>query len=1706
MSIIKLSRFYHDEPPMFLQRPSSGRSQDVTHILARTFRDLFTRDDVESEIVRNLNKSKSGDDTYHDKYVEELRKIQAERERRMAEALMLERHIMQARARSMAADEKQLNKAAEGCDIYHDLGLPPVGSNFKHCLDSELLRKHGLIVPEDFSTAEPPPAAAPKASLQPRYAEATETSNQHVEDRFAQDHKNKSKPRNRPNMSETDVIDTLINDTKKGRGQQWKEMTSPQTRERNRTDMAIVHKKSDFLRNPRHRPPSSTGGGKSLVKPNTVVHKLGGAKSTVVDTQVVQKPSVVFIATPSTIVFSEYQVGKVYEMTLDLKNVSAASRQLRMVPPKTQYFSIGLGKFPGEQGIVAPGMSCQYSIRFRPDSLKDFDDQITVQTQSSQPMVIQVLGRRPPPKLSLLPIIDCGHCLIGGQRIAEFKIKNEGGSGRFSIMPRESWPATNFKSVATKDRVDLQPFVIEPSLFELLAGHTITLQIIFTPPSIRSFSRDITMVCDNCTVRHFTVKGEGQTAGVELASVSGGESFPTPGEMCDSTAQHQIKFDPVNPMTYVTKQIVIRNSTNVELPFNWSLLRPHLECQDPAVDDTASVTGLISRQGDGSNCFCINPERGILQPQGLQKATVAFAPTMIGSHHSVLHLILQGVPEDRQSSASSVSSRSSSGSVHSRDGCHDVVGLEVEVKGDCVEYDVAITPYAILVPGELLVSTSTRQQFQMINFSKFPINFKWSSMRDCHLVEVETPEGQIPAETTAQLELTITGGCPGLIDHTLLCHIEHQEKPLTLRVIANIKGPEVIIDTPSIDFGLVRYGQITCQRLHIRNKSQVAAHYEINESPEFRAFHPDLGKAVSEFTLTPSGGDLPPLGSAFVDIKFKPRSCRLVNTVFECNIADSKDSFIPVTADVQHPQVCLLCCRLHMEEVYAEVPVSHTVTLVNQAQLEADFTWGEPRGSQASTCEVTFDPQKGRLRPGEHLPVTVKFLSHQQGELNDVQIPCHVDGMKHPVYLALSSDVKGLTVSYKTPKAAADNRFADNTTDEEQNAPLLLDFGPNAELGSIITRQVIIRNHTAIASPYNIRVARLPAAKPPTPPSTEEKNKETKGARRGLLSRTQNLADPKSRTPAQVQADHSKGVLQGGNGAAFVVYPTLGVLQPFSELKIDVTAYSDMWGDYTDDLLCKVADLETVEIPIELKVTGCPLGFKMATLKGQLPVVRFGTHVSGLPHIQRPLQLRNTSPYDIRIDWQIYNLIPRDRKLLDMLVTFGNPFPLLDENGEEVILDDCEDIRPLSTHSIKDKFCDSPTTSMAAISEKGSLLSKITQELEHEQQRFEDMEEEEERVISVRIREHDGVPADGPFSLSSKQMLVPARSCLNMSAAFTPIIPNLSAECGHDCTGFALGYMSLDKTETCLIPGEVTRSQGLEIAPLRLDFSAYIKPALLTIETAEEEGMRYLTAASDLLQRPNEPDLLPKFISSHAATLTNATQTPLAFRIIAPHPFLVQTIDPRSKGKGEYQGVMTTGEVILPQQKNLQVRVAFVLTEHLLASSLTELSVGDTKDGFSLVEKEGERRLHIRQDLQMHYNNGSVQRLPLHAVVTIPSLIITPTEIDFGTCLVGQLREKEIVIRNHTGSATYWTTAIVAAGKSPESGVFGVVPSEGYLQAYITHVSNSKMVLRVQFTAKHNIPYESKLVFHGHLGEIPQELSVKGQGSYDSRHEALVNI
>lgn len=59
-----------------------------------------------------------------------------------------------------------------------------------------------------------------------------------------------------------------------------------------------------------------------------------------------------------------------------------------------------LGRFPGESGIVAPGMSCKYMVRFAPESLGGYEDFITVETQGEDVLVVPIRAERHPPVLT----------------------------------------------------------------------------------------------------------------------------------------------------------------------------------------------------------------------------------------------------------------------------------------------------------------------------------------------------------------------------------------------------------------------------------------------------------------------------------------------------------------------------------------------------------------------------------------------------------------------------------------------------------------------------------------------------------------------------------------------------------------------------------------------------------------------------------------------------------------------------------------------------------------------------------------------------------------------------------------------------------------------------------------------------------------------------------------------------------------------------------------------------------------------------------------------------------------------------------------------------------------------------------------------------------------------------------------------------------
>jgi hypothetical protein len=121
-----------------------------------------------------------------------------------------------------------------------------------------------------------------------------------------------------------------------------------------------------------------------------------------------------FLSDPVSVEFEGYDVGGVYKGLVLLRNVSALSRRLRVLPPATQHFSVTAVTFPvtaadasnavaagggasstlmtvhgsgsaaaavvssGGSGSLAPGMAARVYIEFRPDSLSNYSDKVSV--------------------------------------------------------------------------------------------------------------------------------------------------------------------------------------------------------------------------------------------------------------------------------------------------------------------------------------------------------------------------------------------------------------------------------------------------------------------------------------------------------------------------------------------------------------------------------------------------------------------------------------------------------------------------------------------------------------------------------------------------------------------------------------------------------------------------------------------------------------------------------------------------------------------------------------------------------------------------------------------------------------------------------------------------------------------------------------------------------------------------------------------------------------------------------------------------------------------------------------------------------------------------------------------------------------------------------------------------------------------------------
>ncbi|GFR90269.1 deleted in lung and esophageal cancer protein 1 [Elysia marginata] len=567
---------------------------------------------------------------------------------------------------------------------------------------------------------------------------------------------------------------------------------------------------------------------------------------------------------------------------------------------------------------------------------------------------------------------------------------------------------------------------------------------------------------------------------------------------------------------------------------------------------------------------------------------------------------------------------------------------------------------------------------------------------------------------------------------------------------------------------------------------------------------------------------------------------------------------------------------------------------------------------------------------------------------------------------------------------------------------------------------------------------------------------------------------------------YNRYILSEKQGVAFVVYPASGTLQPFGESIIEITAHSNMWGKYNDNLIFNVGYLKTVHIPVSITVVGCPLNFQLtAGQTDHKAVVRFGSHVSGADAITRKLKINNTSPKDIRIDWEMFEDAPESEKLVDFITCFGRAFPPRDSAGNEIVPPSPTYTDSLHVPVNMDLIPNSPDTQPSNSMTSSAMQSHVTSELE----------EDNPKIISCFLRPHLGDLSTRAFNIKQRQLTVPGNGSSIIDLTFTPL-PTKDVPDEANCVGFSLGYLSLDQKDPC--EGKVTRPEAYAAELLRLDFTAHLKPALLTVEETDDEGMIYRSAMSDIMK---DNLIKPEALRVCSTMLSNNTLTPLTFKLKVKDPWTLVDLDPACT-KNSVSRALETLPCTLNPRHNLMVKVAFKVTPSLVVGP-----PGKTNTSRSMTpEVDSGSKLTFEDLLHIEFDNGAEQAVPLYASLAIPQFELSADILDFGTCLVGQTREQEVTISNMTASHSFWTISLGNKSEFCDNNTFQMQPTEGKLEAHITHISNSKAIIKVFFTAGHSEAYDCTFVVQGLLGEEPRRLHVTGNGSYDGKHEAVLNI
>ncbi len=577
-----------------------------------------------------------------------------------------------------------------------------------------------------------------------------------------------------------------------------------------------------------------------------------------------------FVPEPRVLEYSDYAAGvPCPPRTILLRNASALTRSLRVLPAASRYFVIERVVFPTPGlSTVAPGMAASIVVRFTPDALSDFADALTVVTEQGSTEV-PVRARRAPPELDLPPVLELGCCLPGDGITRVYVVRNRGATARLKLFAGSEWPPAD-PARPPPAELDCGAFAVSPTDLTIAGGGAqLPITVRFMPPSNGAYESRFVLVADNLQVFECTCRGSSADLDTALVAVQGTQLLP-PAPARGALQVARLRYDPLSVRAVVTKTVTVTNRAPLDATYRWTVVgwntvgprRPPPAAKTKSTSrhgPSASVAALLASNATLASMgaataaanaapFAVSPPEGVLPPGASASFTFSFAPGEARGYEAVALMHVLDVPtaaavaaapdlaERRRHCAALAAGVGDRGEMSART---DLLICSVALSGAGAAGEVSVTPAIVAAPPAFRGGRWT-QRLRLTNAGAAPTLVTFGAavplallstrgvtagMDAAAAVSVEPPSLPLAPGASGDVTLSYTApATPG--DYALDVPVAVSDgPPLAVRVTGRTRAPRVRIVERELDFGLFVVNGSATAAFTVENEAPVAVEW-----------------------------------------------------------------------------------------------------------------------------------------------------------------------------------------------------------------------------------------------------------------------------------------------------------------------------------------------------------------------------------------------------------------------------------------------------------------------------------------------------------------------------------------------------------------------------------------------------------------------------------------------------------------------------------------------------------------------------------------------------------------------------------------------------------------------------------------------------------------------------------------------------------------